>query len=79
MASDPAYRANQADAQKLWRKKNSHYMRDYRISHPEYVLHNRELQKQRRMKNIDQSFDSSLKVVKMYAITVQLSILEGVT
>lgn len=74
-------------------------MRDYRISHPEYVLHNRErslrgatattipeyvlhnreLQKQRRMKNIDQSFDSSLKVVKMYAITVQLSILEGVT
>ena len=103
MASDPAYRANQADAQKLWHKKNPHYMRDYRNSHPDYVYRNRELQKQRRAKTAGSFLYPSggvvkmdarssqvpvltgryrlvpMDVVKMDAITVQLSILEGVT
>lgn len=103
MASDPAYRANQADAQKLWRKKNPHYMRTYRKSHPEYVSRNRELQKQRSAKTPDPFSGISggvvkmdtgncqppvisgryrlvpMDVVKMDVITVQLSILEGVS
>lgn len=103
MDSDPAYRANQADAQKLWREKNPHYMSEYRNRNPEYVSRNRDHQKQRRsvipypslpppghVVKMDAGSGQvpvlpgryrlvPIDVVKMDAIMVQLSILEGVS
>lgn len=46
-AEDPAYRANQLDANKRWREKNPDYWRDYRKRHSEYVRRNLELQRER--------------------------------
>ena len=46
-AEDPAYRANQLDANKRWREKNPDYWRDYRKRHSEYVRRNVEIQRER--------------------------------
>ena len=46
-AEDPAYRANQRDANKRWREKNPDYWRDYRKRHSDYERRNRELQRER--------------------------------
>jgi|APSaa5957512622_1039677.scaffolds.fasta_scaffold133785_2 hypothetical protein len=50
--NDTAYRKKQLESQQTWRQQRpSHqYQREYRESHPEYVLHNRELQHVRNKK-----------------------------
>jgi hypothetical protein len=46
-ATDPAYRDNQARAQKAWLARHPDYWSQYRESHPEYVERNREHQSAR--------------------------------
>lgn len=107
MADDPHYRANQADAQRIWRKKRPAYMKEYRRNHPEYIERNRLQQRERRKRKRELRPDHPLLpggdvvkmdaritqfpvisgtyqllpvgVVKMDAIMVQLSVMEGVT
>lgn len=43
-AADPAYRENQARAQKAWLDRHPDYWMQYRDRHPEYVERNREHQ-----------------------------------
>ena len=47
LTEDPAYRQNQADAQRRWRERNKGYWREYRESHPWYAERNRRLQRVR--------------------------------
>jgi len=47
MASDPAYRENQKQANKEWLKKNPQYWDQYRQKRPEYTKRNREMSKER--------------------------------
>jgi len=47
LLKDPAYRANQVDAQRNWRDKHPGYFRDYRKNHPAYVERNRKRQRHR--------------------------------
>jgi hypothetical protein len=44
---DPDYRANQTQAQRLWRDQHPEYWRDYRARNPEYVERNRQQQQDR--------------------------------
>lgn len=46
-SSDPDYLENQAQAQREWGKRNTHYWREYRERHPAYVAKNRSSQKAR--------------------------------
>lgn len=48
LATDPDYKVNQADAQKIWREKNPDYWREYRKRKPEYTAHNLNRQRERR-------------------------------
>ncbi len=77
LANDPAYRDNQADAQRLWRDKNPDYMQEYRQRHPEYVARNRELQKLRRANRSNASLHKKDAVVKMDVRTVQRPVISG--
>jgi hypothetical protein len=45
---DPDYRENQNQACKRWRKKNPHYWKHYRATHPSYTDDNRYKQRQRK-------------------------------
>jgi hypothetical protein len=47
LATDPAYRDNQADARRRWQERHPDYWREYRKYHPRYESHNREQQRQR--------------------------------
>ncbi len=47
LKQDPDYRANQAAAQRSWRKRNPEYWRKYRQTHPEYTARNRIQQRER--------------------------------
>jgi len=47
MQEDPDYRLNHLDSQKSWLEKNPGYWRRYRSRHPDYVLQNRVLQRER--------------------------------
>jgi hypothetical protein len=47
LKQDPDYRANQASAQRRWRERHPDYWRDYRRTHPEYTVRNREQQRKR--------------------------------
>jgi hypothetical protein len=47
MVSDPEYRANQKQSQAEWLIRNPDYWKRYRVSHPEQVERNRDLQKVR--------------------------------
>jgi hypothetical protein len=47
MASDPAYRENQRQANNEWLKKNPQYWDQYRQNRPEYTNRNREKSKER--------------------------------
>jgi len=70
MALDKAYKANQYDAQKRWCQKNKDYWRCYRELHPEYVEHNRQLQKIRnqRRKGTINSSDTRTVIAKRYVL-----------
>jgi hypothetical protein len=70
---DAAYRENQLDAHKRWKESHPDYWRDYRNRHPEYVLRNKERQRERtRLKR-----NGWGAIVKMDAITGQPSIIPG--
>lgn len=47
LATDPAYKGNNADAQRRWRERHPEYWRTYRENHPRYVERNRERQRLR--------------------------------
>ncbi len=47
LAKDSDYRANQAEAQKQWRRRNGGYWKKYRERHPAYTERNRESQRER--------------------------------
>jgi hypothetical protein len=47
MANDPDYRANQRHCQRIWRRRNVDYWREYRSTHREYRQRNRVLQRHR--------------------------------
>lgn len=51
LAADPDYQANKRDCQKAWRDRNPQYWQNWRAGHPEYVKHNRALQKDRRSRH----------------------------
>jgi hypothetical protein len=53
-------------AQSSWQEKNSDYWSKYRASHPDYVEHNRENQRERNHRRRRQDTDRSL-VAKMDA------------
>lgn len=76
-ATDSAYRADQADAQRVWREKNLEYMREYRQRHPEYVKRNREQQRQRRASLKASESATASGVVKMDARTPQPTVISG--
>jgi hypothetical protein len=56
--------------QKVWRKKypSDQYQRDYRKAHPEYVMRNRNLQRERNRKRLKAH---STMIVKTYALLLQ--------
>lgn len=70
--SDPDYLDNQAQAQRAWSKRNSDYWRAYRETHPDYVAQNRARQRVRNEKG------KTLKIAKMDASPVAISLLSGV-
>ncbi|MFC1835436.1 hypothetical protein ACFL2Q_11990 [Thermodesulfobacteriota bacterium] len=70
-AEDAAYRANQLDANKKWRKKNPNYWRDYRKRHSDYVARNRELQLERNRRRRH----TSAPIAKMDAINVKIEVI----
>jgi hypothetical protein len=47
LATDAAYKGNQADAQRLWRVRHPDYWREYRARHQDYCERNREQQRKR--------------------------------
>jgi hypothetical protein len=47
LLTDADYRDNQYDAQRRWREHHKEYWSRYRVSHPDYVERNRELQRER--------------------------------
>jgi hypothetical protein len=50
MERDPESRKNQVRAQRLWRRRNPGYWREYRKRNPAYTAENREKQKSRNLK-----------------------------
>lgn len=50
LASDEVYRQVARESQKKWRARHAEYLRQYRASHPEAVVRNRELQQVRDQK-----------------------------
>ena len=72
--TDAYYRANQRDAQALWRKKNPGYYKKYRATHPSYTQRNRELQRsrnRRRRCKKSETPDSTLLIAKMDSLLSQ--------
>jgi len=70
LATDSAYRENQADAKQEWRRKNSGYWKEYRARHPAYVERNREQQRVRnRKRSRKRDTPASLAIAKMDALT----------
>jgi hypothetical protein len=64
------YQKKSQASQKVWRRKYpaDKYQRDYRKSHPEYVIRNRELQRERNKKR---QKDQSTMIVKTHALLLQ--------
>jgi len=73
LAEDPAYKANQRDAQKTWRAKHPDYWRDYRKRHSDYERRNRELQGERNRRRRERSSP----IAKMDALGRQSIIIPG--
>jgi hypothetical protein len=64
------YQKKSQASQKVWRSKYSayQYQRDYRKTHPEYVMRNRDLQRERNRKR---QRDHSTMIVKTHALLLQ--------
>ena len=73
LGEDPAYRANQQDAQKRWRAKHPDYWRDYRKRHSDYESRNRELQGERNRRRRERAAG----IAKMDASEGKSSIIPG--
>ncbi len=76
LLADPDYHDNQSAAQSSWQEKNSDYWSKYRASHPDYVEHNRENQRERNHRRRRQDTDQAL-VAKMDASMPERSINPG--
>lgn len=48
LATDPAYRTNQAESQETWRENHPDYWQRYRERNPHYAERNRNRQRERR-------------------------------
>ena len=64
------YQERTQSGQKVWRSKYPayQYQRDYRKTHPEYVMRNRDLQRER---NRNRQRDHSTMIVKTHALLLQ--------
>jgi len=64
------YQKKSQSSQKVWRSKYPayQYQRDYRKTHPEYVMRNRDLQRERNRKR---QRDHSTMIVKTHALLLQ--------
>lgn len=69
LRSDPDYKANQADSQRRWCRKNPDYWRRYRDGHPDYVERNRQLQQMRNGRRIPERSRES--IAKRYALSMK--------
>lgn len=79
-AADPAYRDNQARAQKAWLDRHPDYWTHYRASHPDYVERNREHQTarnaSRRVSSAIAKMDASVGQPTLPSGTYRLSMLQ---
>ena len=73
MVTDPDYRLNQHDCMLRWRKRNPHYWRHYRKTHPSYTLQNRMLQVIRNLNRM-----RSPLIAKMDPIKADLPVIPGI-
>lgn len=70
LATDSAYRENQADAKRIWLGKNGGYWKEYRNKHPAYVERNREQQRERNRKRPrKRDLPTTPVIAKMDALT----------
>jgi hypothetical protein len=53
LQSDPDYRGNQREAQRVWQENHPDYWRHYRNVHPKYVERNQDLKRARTFSNTD--------------------------
>ena len=73
LAEDPAYQANQRDAQERWRAKHPDYWRDYRKRHSDYERRNRERQHERNRRKRQRAEP----IAKMDALVAKRLIIPG--
>jgi hypothetical protein len=77
--TDPDYKANQRDCQKLWCSRNPHYWQRWREAHPQYGARNRILQKSRRRRRVAKmdasEMNSEIKTGTYYLIPYTLATL----
>jgi len=66
MKTDPDYRKNQQESHQCWMEQNRDYYQRYRAKYPQYVIHNRLLQKIR-----DQKRRDSRDLAKMDSTSLQ--------
>jgi hypothetical protein len=78
-ATDPAYRANQQDAQERWREVHPDYWKNYRANHPLYTERNREKQRERNRLRRQKKADASIlkPIAKMDTIPPENVIFSG--
>jgi hypothetical protein len=72
LQTDPDYRTNKKESQQVWKQKNPDYWKRYRRQHPEYCLHNRQMQRIRdQCRQMSASCENNL--VKMDALNLFLN------
>ena len=64
LSRDSDYRANQAEAQRQWRRRNTDYWKEYRKKNPTYTERNREDQRERNRRR-----RSEAEIAKMDELT----------
>ena len=77
LATDEAYRANQADCQRAWRQRHPDYWRQYRKTHPAYTERNRQFQRQRNCRKRQSSGEDRSVIAKMNELTRRNDCLSG--
>lgn len=70
--ADPDYRMNKKESQRIWKQNNPDYWKRYRRQHPEYCMHNRQVQRTRdRKRQMNASCEDHL--VKMDTLNLFLN------
>lgn len=77
LARDKAYRENQAEAARRWRRRNPGYWKEYRHRHPDYTKKNRERQKSRNHRRRAADGDEIAGIANMDAIGPKEGALSG--